>query len=156
MICRKATFTISVSAVMLPDANFLSSRCQSPSSRAQKLHFCAFLAFGTPVFRLFKHKIGVFVLFWPSRPSFSAISSTKSRFLCAFGLRDPRFRAFRAHNRGGCALLPEGGRPLAGDAYGKKVDIQGTRPEIRGRGQKGRHDARIAGTMPEMRRGGEK
>ena len=81
-------------------------------------------------------KIGVFVLFWPSRPSFSAISSTKSRFLCAFGLRDPRFRAFRAHNRGGCALLPEGGRPLAGDAYGKKVYIQGTMPELRARCQR--------------------
>ena len=64
------------------------------------------------------------------------LSSTKSGFLCYFGLRNPRFRAFRAQNRGFCALLPEGGRPLAGDAYGKKVDIQGTRPEIRGRGQK--------------------
>ena len=48
---------------MLPDANFLSSRCQSPSSRAQKLHFCAFLAFGTPVFGRFEHKIEVFVRF---------------------------------------------------------------------------------------------
>ena len=73
VICRKATFTISVSAVMLPDANFLSSRCQSPSSRAQ--------------------------------------------------------------NRGFCALLPEGGRPLAGDAYGKKVYIQGTMPELKARCQ---------------------
>ena len=26
--------------------------------------------------------------------------------MCAFGLRDPRFRAFRAQNRGFCALLP--------------------------------------------------
>ena len=31
--------------------------------------------------------------------------STKSRYLCAFSLRDPRFRAFRAQNRGFCALL---------------------------------------------------
>ena len=30
--------------------------------RAQKVGFCAFFAFGTPVFRLFEHKIGIFVL----------------------------------------------------------------------------------------------
>ena len=42
MICRKATFTIRVSAVMLPDANFLSSR-------AQNRGFCALLASGTPI-----------------------------------------------------------------------------------------------------------
>ena len=64
------------------------------------------------------------------------LPSTKSRFLCFFGLRDPRFRAFRAQNRGFCALLPEGGRPLAGDAYGKKVYIQGTMPELRARCQR--------------------
>ena len=108
MICRKATFTISVSAVMLPDANFLSSRCQSPSSRAQKLHFCAFLASRSPIFRPFKHKIGVFVLFWPSRLSFSGFSSTKSRFLCAFDLRNPHFRAFRAQKLHFCAFLAFG------------------------------------------------
>ena len=34
------------------------------------------------------------------------ISSTKSAFLCAFCLRNPRFGAFRAQNRGFCALLP--------------------------------------------------
>ena len=33
------------------------------------------------------------------------VSSTKSGFLCFFGLRNPRFRAFRAHNRHFCALL---------------------------------------------------
>ena len=33
------------------------------------------------------------------------VSSTKSRFLCAFALRNPHFRAFRAQNRGFCALL---------------------------------------------------
>ena len=88
---------------MLPDANFLSPRCQSPSSRAQNRHFCALLGSGTLVFGHFEHKIEVFVLFWPSGPPFSGISSTKSRFLCAFGLRNPRFRAFRAQNRGFCA-----------------------------------------------------
>ena len=46
-----------------------------------------------------EHKNGIFVRFWPSEPPFSGISSTKSRFLCAFALRNPRFRAFRAQNR---------------------------------------------------------
>ena len=41
MICRKAT-------VALSDANFLSSWCQSPSSRAQNRDFCA----------LFPEKVG--------------------------------------------------------------------------------------------------
>ena len=124
--------------------------------RAQNRGFCALLTFGTLIFRPFKHKIGVFVLFWPSGPSFSGVSSTKLGFLCFFDLRNPHFRAFRAQNRGFCALLPEGGRPLAGDAYGKKVYIQGTMPELRARGQNCEHGARDAGTMPEMRRGGEK
>ena len=68
--------------------------------------FCAFLAFGTLVFGRFEHKIGVFVRFYPPEPPFSGVSSTKSRFLCAFALRDPRFQAFRAQNRHFCALLP--------------------------------------------------
>ena len=88
MICRKAT-------VALPDTNFLSSR-------AQNRGFCALFAFGTPIFGHFEHKIGVFVRFCPSEPLFSGISSTKSRFLCAFALRNPRFRAFRAQNRHFC------------------------------------------------------
>ena len=92
----------------LPEANFLSSRCQSPSSRAQNRGFCAFLAFETLVFGLFEHKIEVFVLFWPSKPLFSGILSTKSGFLCFFGVWNPRFRAFRAQNRGFCALLVSG------------------------------------------------
>ena len=41
-------------------------------------------AFETPIFGLFEHKIEVFVRFCPSEPPFSGISSTKSRFLCAF------------------------------------------------------------------------
>ena len=87
------------------DANIFSSHCQSPSSRAQNRGFCALFGFGTPVFGRFEHKIEVFVRFWPSKPLFSGVSSTKSRFLCAFGLRNPRFRAFRAQNRGFCAFL---------------------------------------------------
>ena len=64
------------------------------------------------------------------------LPSTNTPSLCFFGLRDPRFRAFRAQNRGFCALLPEGGRPRAGYAYGKKVYIRGTRPELRARRQR--------------------
>ena len=56
----------------------------------------------------FEHKIGIFVRFWGLEPPFSGVSSTKSGFLCFFGLRDPRFRAFRAQNRGFCALLGSG------------------------------------------------
>ena len=96
VICRKAH-------VMLPEANFLSPWCQSPSSRAQNRGFCALLAFGTPIFGRFEHKIGVFVRFCPPKPSFSSLSSTKSAFLCAFDLQNPRFQAFRAQNRHFCA-----------------------------------------------------
>ena len=45
------------------------------------------------------------MLFWGLEPPFSGFSSTKSGFLCAFRVRNPRFRAFRAQNRGFCALL---------------------------------------------------
>ena len=109
MICRKAT-------VALPDANFPSPWCQYPSSRAQNRHFCAFLPFGTPVFGHFEHKIGVFVRFWGPEPPFSGISSTKLGFLCAFGLRDRHFLAFRAQKRGFCALLPAGRAEREGGA----------------------------------------
>ena len=71
--------------------------------RAQNRSFCALLGFATPVFGLFEYKIGVFVRFWGPEPSFSGISSTKSEFLCAFCLRNPHFRAFRAQNRHLCA-----------------------------------------------------
>ena len=60
----------------------------------QNRHFCALLGSGTPVFGCFEHKIEVFVRFWPSEPPFSGFSSTKSWFLCFFGLRNPSFRAF--------------------------------------------------------------
>ena len=73
------------------------------ASRAQNQGFCAFWGFGIPIFRLFEYKIGVFVLFWPSRPLFSGVSSTKSRFLCFFALWNPHFLVFRAQNRGFCA-----------------------------------------------------
>ena len=73
--------------------------------RAQNRDICALLRFETPIFGLPEHKIGVFVRFWVLEPPFSGISSTKSRFLCFFGLRNPRFQAFRAQNRGLCALF---------------------------------------------------
>ena len=75
--------------------------------RAQNRHFCAFFGFATPVFGLFEHKIRVFVRFLPSEPPFLGVSSTKSGFLCAFGVWNPHFRAFRAQNRHFCAR-PEG------------------------------------------------
>ena len=93
---------------MLPDANFFSFYAVLPSSRAQNRHFCALFGFGTPIFGHFEHKIGVFVRFWGLEPPFSGVSSTKSGFLCAFAVRNPHFRAFRAQNRGFCALLGSG------------------------------------------------
>ena len=54
---------------------------------------------------IFEHINDIFVRFCPSGPLFSGISSTKSRFLCFFGLQNPHFRAFRAQNRGFCARL---------------------------------------------------
>ena len=78
VICRKATFRFPMLITSLPDANF-------PSSRAQNRHFCV--------------RTGNFSLV------FAPFLSTKSGFLCFFGLRNPRFRAFRAQNRGFCAFL---------------------------------------------------
>ena len=84
---------------------FLLFLCRFPSSRAQNRHFCALLPSGTPIFWRFEHKIGIFVRFLASEPPFLGFSSTKSRFLCAFGVWNPRFRAFRAQNRVFCALF---------------------------------------------------
>ena len=91
MICRKATFTLSVSAITLPDANF-------PTSRAQNRGFCALLGSGTPVFGHFEHINGIFVRFCPSGPPFSGISSTKSRFLCSFTKLDVGLGDFPAES----------------------------------------------------------
>ena len=76
-----------------------------PAFRAQNRGFCALFAFGPHIFRLLEHKIEVFVRFLPSEPPFSGVSSTKSRFLCAFEVWNPCFRAFRAQNRGFCARI---------------------------------------------------
>ena len=85
---------------------FASRNPRFRAFRAQNRGFCAFLPSETIVFRLPELKIGVFVRFYPPEPLFSGISSTKSRFLCAFCLWNPHFRAFRAQNRDFCALLP--------------------------------------------------
>ncbi len=61
LITKQLTF-IAMRGDLL-EGNGCTSRFQSPSSRAQKLHFCAFLAFETLVFWLFEHKIEVFVRF---------------------------------------------------------------------------------------------
>ena len=66
---------------------FLCAFClrdhQFRAFRAQNWGFCAFLAFRTPNFGHFEHKIEVFVLFLPSEPLFSVFSSTKLAFLCS-------------------------------------------------------------------------
>ena len=60
-------------------------------------------AFRTLDFRLFEHKIAIFVRFLPSEPPFWGISSTKSRFLCQKRRFFPGFGPFRAQNRAFCA-----------------------------------------------------
>ena len=55
--------------------------------------------------RLPEHKIGIFVRFLPSEPSFSGFLSTKSVFLCQKEQFSPGFCPFRAQNRGFCALI---------------------------------------------------
>ena len=49
----------------------------------QNRGFCAFLAFGDPIFWPFEHKIEVFVRFCPPEPPISGFLSTKLGFLCA-------------------------------------------------------------------------
>ena len=52
-------------------------------------------------------------------PIILALNLTKNPFLCAFCLRNPHFRAFRAQNRGFCALLPASFFPMAPSASNK-------------------------------------
>ena len=61
--------------------------------------------FPMPLFRLPEHKIGIFVRFLPSEPSFSGFLSTKSVFLCQKEQFSPGFCPFRAQNRHFCALV---------------------------------------------------
>ena len=73
------------------------------SSRVQNRHFCALLPFGTPIFGQFEHKIGFFVRFYPPKPPFSGISSTKTAFLCQKRRYFPGFGSSRAQKRHFCA-----------------------------------------------------
>ena len=101
--CRLPLFPVPITVFSSTKSGFLCAfACQNPrfqAFRAQNRHFCALLGSGSPVFRRFEHKIEVFVRFWGPEPSFSGFSSTKSAFLCAFGLRDPRFLAFHSYWR---------------------------------------------------------
>ena len=112
-----------------------------------------------------EHKNSIFVLFWPSRPSFSGFSSTKSRFLCAFDLRNPHFQAFQAQNWGFCAFLAFG--TLVFGRFEHKIEVfvrfcrrvvahlretlTERRYTYRARGQRYGAGARNGGTMPELR-----
>ena len=63
------------------------------------------MRFPMPISSLPEHKIGVFVRFWGLEPLFSGFSSTKSRFLCAFGCQSSLFQVSRAQNCHFCAHL---------------------------------------------------
>ena len=99
MICRKATVMVNTSAVMV---NFSTITFPDGNSCLHSANSCL----PGPPSRPPEHKIGVFVRFCPSEPSISGFSSTKSRFLCAFGVWNPYFRAFRALKSTFCTILP--------------------------------------------------
>ena len=54
-----------------------------------------------------EHKIGIFVRFYPPKPPFSGLPSTKSRFLCQKWQFFPGFAPFRAQNQHFCAREEE-------------------------------------------------
>ena len=64
--------------------------------------------FPMPISHLHEHKIGIFVRFLPSEPSFSGFLSTKSAFLCQKEQFSPGFYPFRALNRDFCSLFAFG------------------------------------------------
>ena len=77
-----------------------------------------------------------FLLFLCRSPFFQ---STKSGFLCFFGLRNPHFRAFRAQNRGFCALLPS--ETLVFKLFEHKIGIVVLRRKKSGIGKRNHGDA---------------
>ena len=77
-----------------------------------------------------------FLLFLCRSPFFP---STKSGFLCFFGLRNPHFRAFRAQNRGFCALLPS--ETLVFKLFEHKISIFVLRRKKSGIGKRNHGDA---------------
>ena len=62
----------------------LAAPCCSVLRRAQNRHFCALFGFGTPIFRPFEHKIGVFVSEWAIFQRFLVFLTQKWGF-CARG-----------------------------------------------------------------------
>ena len=76
--CRLPLFPVPITVFSSTKSGFLCAfACQNPrfqAFRAQNRGFCALLGSGTIVFGLFEHKIGIFVRFWPSGPSFSGVS----------------------------------------------------------------------------------
>ena len=89
--------------------------------RAQNRGFCAFLAFVASVFGLFKHKIGIFVRFCPSKPQFSGVSSTKLAFLCQKGQFSSGFCPSRAQKVVFCARGWSSGKRLRD--YGSRLFV---------------------------------
>ena len=67
------------------------------------------------------HVYGKRLCGYASRCQFPLFSSTKTAFLCAFCLRDPQFRAFRAQNRGFCAFLAF--RTLIFGCFEHKIEV---------------------------------
>ena len=108
--CQFPIFSSTKSGFLCQNRQFSPGFC---SSRAQNRDFCALFAFGTLVFGLFEHKIGIFVSERAIFPWFLPLSSTKSAFLCAFCLRNHHFLAFWAQNRDFCALF-DFGTPVFG------------------------------------------
>ena len=79
----------------LQEGHGCSSRCQFLSCRAQNRGFCALLAFGTPIFGHFEHKIEVFVRYLPSDPPLSGLCEHKIGIFVRFEISmtqdvDPR------------------------------------------------------------------
>ena len=76
-----------------------------------------------------------FLLFLCRSPFFQ---STKSGFLCFWGLRSPHFRAFRAQNRGFCALLPFGTLIFGRFEHKIGIFVLGKRDKWHREGERGR------------------
>ena len=76
--------------------------------------------------------------FWGLEPSFSGVSSTKSGFLCAFWLRNPHFRAFRAQNRGFCALFASEALVFGHFEHKIGIFVLGKRDKWHREGERGR------------------
>ena len=85
-------------------------KLSSPSTRLKVNHLCIrYLCFECVRGDLQEaHVYDKRLCGYASRCQFPLVPSTKSGFLCAFALRNPRFRAFRAQKWGFCALLPFG------------------------------------------------